>query len=187
MVDLQRGRSAIDPLRSFPLRIFPGPGPISLVAAGCLGLAAPALSATLDADEFGVIPTRVTDVGTTNPGGTAVYDEVIPFSVGTFKPADPALGSPADGGQISGALQSRVVRSDNTGTFVFLFRLRDLVFTDPVNDAEGGSDNFVEQLNDGSFAGVLPAGAFAIDTAQSQGKRFWTAWRTRWISASAAR
>lgn len=123
------------------MRNFPGLGPLALIAAGCLSGAAPSLSSTFDAGDGGVIPTLVTDVAKTNLGGTVIYDAVIPFSVGTFLPADLATGRPGDGGQITGAPQSRVVRSNNTGSFIFVFRLRDLVFTDPSDDGVGGSDN----------------------------------------------
>ena len=49
-------------------------------------------------------PTRVTDVLRTDLVGTVIYDEIIPFSLGSFTPANPATGQPHNGGTMTGGL-----------------------------------------------------------------------------------
>jgi hypothetical protein len=115
-------------------------------------------------------PTVVTDVSTTDLGGVVIYDQLTAFVTDQFIPANPVLGIPAQGGRIEGNVQSRVVRSDNTGNLVFSFRFRDLVFTDPVPGPKGSSENFIELISWSGFAGFFPLGAFVLDRSQSEGQ-----------------
>lgn len=141
----------------------------SMVFAALALSASPALAVNITAFDMSATPTFVTDVSTTNIPGVVIYDAVIPFSVGTFTPADPLTGTPAEGGNISGGLQSRVVKSTNTGNLTFMFRLRDMIFTDPVPDGKGGQDNFLELLVYSGFSGFFPLTAYTLSTTQSQG------------------
>lgn len=123
-------------------------------------------------------PTRVTDVSRTDLAGTVIYDEIIPFSLGSFTPANPATGQPHNGGTVTGGFQSRVTRSTNRGTLIFSYRFRDLVFQPGAtgNPQKGSSASFIELVTLSGFdAGFFPMEAFNIDPSQSLGAEVWGA------------
>lgn len=110
-----------------------------------LPLAAPLLAACTPTPQPGLmiapglglpaqLPT-VTDVAATPLGGTVIYDRLIPFTVGAYDPVTQT------GDEISGFVQSRVVKTDATGALAFSIRLRDLIFRPPTRA------NFVELVS----------------------------------------
>lgn len=112
-------------------------------------------------------PDSVTDVSATNLGGTVIYDEVIPFQ--TF--FQPQGGGPAQF-SAKGAVQSRVVVSAKTGTYIFYYRFRDLVFN-PASPQQSGSQ-FIEIVSlVGIDTSLLPIRHFNIATSQSLGGEEW--------------
>ena len=111
-------------------------------------------------------PLMVTDVSQTTLGGTVIYDEVIPFVL-EFQPASgPKQFS------TRGALQSRVVRSDKTGNYIFAYRFRDLVFNP--NAPQQSNSSFIELVVlNGYDTAMLPISHYDIATSQSLGGEVW--------------
>ncbi len=140
---------------------------MAVAAAFMLASCQPGTSVT-DQD-MGASPVVVTNVAATDLEGTVVYDEVIPFTIGL---KDPATGNTDPSNNITGALQSRVIKSKNTGTLIFAYRFRDLVFTYPPTV----QPQFIEFVKlDGYDRSFFPLEVFNVDTSQSLGAETWGA------------
>mgnify|MGYP006238041755 FL=1 len=112
-------------------------------------------------------PVTVNDVSKTDLGGIVIYDEVIPFHIGL---EDTATGKVDPQNSIRGALQSRVTKSTNTGTLIFSYRFRDLVFTYQPNTAP----QFIEYVALHGFdKSFFPLQVFNIAPSQSLGTYEW--------------
>lgn len=114
---------------------------------------------------------HVKDVSRTDLDGTVIYDEVIPFDAGRFTPPNGSNGPTGSGGRIRGAVQSRVVRSDNTKTLIFAFRFRDMSFQPGTGPQNKGSQLVnVEIVNIRGFPkSAFPVEMYTLDTSQSLG------------------
>ncbi len=104
---------------------------------------------------------------TVNCFSTVIYDQVIPFTIGL---KDQTTGKTDPNNQITGALQSRVIKAKSTGNYIFSYRFRDLVFTYPPNV----QPQFIEfvQLDDYDKS-FFPLEVFNIDPAQNLGSETW--------------
>ena len=124
---------------------------------------------------------HVKDVSRTDLGGTVIYDEVIPFDAGRYTPPNGTNGPTGSGGRIRGAVQSRVVRSDNTKTLIFAYRFRDMTFFPGTGAQKKGSQLVnVEIVSISGFPkSAFPVEMYVLDMSQSLGAETLTGYYRR--------